>query len=54
MQGQPGLEIRIQDYVQTHFDATNPWEVLELVNELPLKIAFFDVSLIISICVKLQ
>ena len=54
MQGQSGLEIEIWDHPQTHFDATNSMEVLDLAKELPLKIKFFEVSPIISIYVKLQ
>ena len=41
MHDQPGLGIRIQDHSETRFDATNPMAVLELANELPLKITFF-------------
>ena len=54
MQGQLRLRIRIRDHSQTHFDATNPMAVLDLQNELMLKIIFFEVSPIVSIYVKLQ
>ena len=54
MQGQPKLEIRIRDHSQTRFDANNPMEVFESENKLPLKIAFFKVSIIASVCVKFQ
>ena len=33
---------------------TNPITVSELANEILLKIAFFDVSAIVSVCVKFQ
>ena len=36
----------------TQFNATNPIAVSELVNELRLKIAFFEVSVIISVCMN--
>ena len=54
VQGQPRLEIEIQDHHRTRFDATNPMVVSNLSNEPPLKITFFEVSLIVSIFVKFQ
>ena len=54
LQGQLGLGIRIRDYSRTCFDATNLMAVSDLANKLPLKIVFFEVSLIVSICVKFQ
>ena len=54
MQDQLGLRIRIRDFFQTCFDVTNPIMVLDLANELPLKIMFFKVNLIVSICVTYQ
>ena len=53
MQDQPRVEIRIQDHLWTHFDATNPMAVSELTNEILLKITFFEVSLIVSIYVNI-
>ena len=52
MQGQPGLEIKIRDHFQTHFDSTNSMASLDLANEPPLKITFLEVSLIVSIYVN--
>ena len=49
VQGKLGLEIKIRDHPRTHFGTTNPIVVLDLENELPLEIIFFEVSLIISI-----
>ena len=54
VQGQPNLNTRIQDHSWTRFDATSPMAVLELVNELPLKFVFFNVSSIVLIYVKFQ
>ena len=54
MQGQLGLGIRIRDHSWTHLDATNLMIVSELANELLLKITFFEVSPIVSVCVKFQ
>ena len=34
------------------FRATNPMAISELTNEFPLKITFFKVSTIVSICMK--
>ena len=49
---QPGLKIEIQDHPRIHFNATNLMAVLELTNKLLLKITFFEVSPIISVCVN--
>ena len=46
VQGQPGLEIRKQDHLQTCFDAMNAMETSEFRNEHPLEITFFEVSLL--------
>ena len=54
MQGQPGLEIRIRDHSRIFFNATNSMAVLELANELLLKITFFEVSTIVSVYLKFQ
>ena len=35
------------------FDSTNSMTVLELTNKFPLKIMFFEVRTIVSICVKI-
>ena len=53
-QGQPGLRIRIRDYSRTHFDTANLIAVSNLSNEFPLKITLFEISSIVSICVKFQ
>ena len=53
VQGQSELEIKIRDRCRTHFDSTNSMVVSDLANELPLKIIFFEVSLISSIYVEL-
>ena len=53
VQGQLVLVIRIQDHYQTRFNATNSMVALELANELPLKITFFEISNIVLICMKL-
>ena len=52
MQGQPALKIKIQDHFQTRFEATNSMAISELANELLLKIVFFDISYVVSVCVK--
>ena len=52
VQCQPVLEIRIRNHSRTRFDAKNPIEVSYLANELMLKIKFFEISPIVSICVK--
>ena len=44
----------MQDHSQTYFDTTNSMAILELANVLSLKITFFEVSTIISVCVKFQ
>ena len=54
VQGQLRLEIKICDHFWTHFDGTKPIVISESRNELPLEIMFLKVSLIVSICVKLQ
>ena len=54
MQGQSSLEIKTQDHFQTRFDAMNPMTVSELVNKLSLKIVFFEVSIVVLICLKFQ
>ena len=46
VRGQPWLEIKIQDHFWTHFDAINWMIILELTNELSLKITFFEVILL--------
>ena len=48
------LEIKIRDHFWTHFIATNLMVALELTNELSLKIVFFEVIIIVSVCVKFQ
>ena len=42
VQDQLGLEIKIRDHFWTRFNSTNRLTVLELVNELSLKIIFFE------------
>ena len=54
VKGQLGLRIKIRDYFWTRFDAMNPLVVSELTNELQLKITFFEVSPIVSMCIKFQ
>ena len=54
MQDQLRLGIRIRDHYRTHFDAMNPMAISDFANDLSLKIIFFEVSSIVSICVKLQ
>ena len=52
MQSQLGVRIRIRDHFSTHFDVKNPMAVQDLKNEFPLKIVFFEVIPIVSICMK--
>ena len=52
LQDQPGPRIGNWDHHRTCFDATNLMAVLELANELLLKITFFEVSPIVLIYVK--
>ena len=53
-EGQSGLRIRIRDHSQTFFGTSNAMAISNLTNELPLKITFFEVSLVVSICMKFQ
>ena len=53
MQGQLGLGITNRDHSRTCSDAMNPMTVSNFANEFLLKITFFDISLILSIYVKL-
>ena len=52
VQGQPRLKIRIWDHSQTCFDIMNPKAFSELVNKFLLKITFFKISTIASVCVQ--
>ena len=36
------------------FEATNTMAVSELVNEFLLKFAFFEISIVVSVCIKFQ
>ena len=40
------------DHSQNHFDTTNLMSISDLANEFPLKIIFFEISLIVSIYMK--
>ena len=42
------------NYSQTRFDAKNPMLISYLANEFSLKIIFFEISLIVSICMKFK
>ena len=54
VQGQPRLRIRIRDHSWTYFNVINSMAVSKLENELLLKITFFKVSYVVSICIKFQ
>ena len=54
VQDQPILEIEIQEHAWTCFKAMNLMAISESRNELLLKITFFEVSLIVLICVNFQ
>ena len=53
-QGQIGTRIKISDHSQTRLDVINLMTVSKLANEFTLKIMFFEISIIVSVCIKFQ
>ena len=54
VQGQLELKIKFWNHPWIRFNTMSPMTVLDLENEVTLKIIFFEVSLIVSICVNFQ